>query len=83
MNEKVPRPEDLKDIEFIINRIAVDQDKTSNYEKEVEKLYKMTNCHTKAVTLLNSHLSGIVYEKKLANSKRERMEYFSLKLAER
>ena len=43
----------------------------------------MTNYHTKAVTLLNSHLSSIVCEKKLANSKRERMEYFALKLAER
>ena len=77
------RPEDLRDIEFIINRIAVDQEKQSNYEEEVEKLYGMTNYHTKAVTLLNSHLSSIVCEKKLANSKRERMEYFALKLAER
>lgn len=77
------RPEDIKDIEFIINRIAVDQDKSSNYEEEVEKLYSMTNYHIKAVSLLNSHLSGIVCEKKLTNSKRERMEYFALKLAER
>ena len=77
------RPEDLRDIEFIINRIAVEQEKQSNYEEEVEKLYGMTNYHTKAVSLLNSHLSGIVCEKKLTNSKRERMEYFALKLAER
>lgn len=78
------RPEDVRDIEFIINRIAVDQEKQSrNYEEEVEKLYSMTNYHTKAVTLLNSHLSSIVCEKKLTNSKRERMEYFALKLAER
>lgn len=77
------RPEDLRDIEFIINRIAVDQEKQSNYEDEVERLYGMTNYHTKAVTLLNSHLSSIVCEKKLTNSKRERMEYFALKLAER
>ena len=77
------RPEDLKDIEFIINKIAVDQTKSSNYEVEVEKLFRMTNCHTKAANLLNSHLSSIVCDKKLANSKRERMEYFALKLAER
>lgn len=76
-------PEDLKNIEFIINRIAVDQDKSSNYEDEVEKLYMMFHNHTQAVSLLNSHLSNIVYDKKIVYSKRERMEYFALKLAEK
>lgn len=79
----VMSPEDLKNIEFIINRIAVDQDKSSNYEDEVEKLYMMFHNHTQAVSLLNSHLSNIVYDKKIVYSKRERMEYFALKLAEK
>ena len=53
----------MKDIEFIINRIAVDTSNKllSNYEDEVDKLYNMKSYHTKAVTLLNNHLSMFIF----------------------
>lgn len=73
---------ELHDIECIVNQIVIDKNRT-DYDEDVEFIYNLRDYHNRTIELLNDHLGSIVAERKAEGSKRERLELFTLKLAER
>lgn len=73
---------ELNDIECIINQIVVDKDRT-DYDADVQFIYNLREFHNRTIELLNNQLGSIVADEKKEGSKRERLELFTLKLAER
>lgn len=73
---------ELSDIECIINQVIMDKNRT-DYDEDIELIYNLREHHTRTIELLNAQLGSIVAEPKLEGSKRERIETFTLKLAER
>jgi len=73
---------ELHDIECIINQILTDKNRT-NYDEDVNFIYNLRDHHNRTIELLNSHLGSLVAERKVEGSKRERIELFTIKLAEK
>ena len=73
---------ELNDIECIINQVAIDKNRL-DFDEDIEFIYNLTDYHNRTIELLNNQLGSIVAESKSEGSKRERIELFTLKLAER
>ena len=71
-----------EDVNTIIDRVANDLEESGEFEDAV-KLYDLGSKHNKVLQLLNKMLSPLVPERKVADSKRTRLETLALKLAER
>lgn len=71
-----------EDIEHIITQVAVNPNR-NDFEADASTLFAQKEKHNRALELLINHLSPIVAEKKTSGSKRERLELFALKVAEK
>lgn len=71
-----------EDIEHIITQVAVNKER-NDFEADANTLVSQRDKHSRALELLINHLSPIVAEKKTPGSKRERLELFALKVAEK
>ena len=81
-NQQASSRGEMSDVECIINQVLNDKNRV-DYDEDVELIYNMRDCHSRTIELLNTQLGSIVAERKVEGTKRERLELFTLKLAER
>ncbi|KAH9418444.1 Nucleoporin nup93 [Dermatophagoides pteronyssinus] len=71
-----------QDVSVIITKVAIDLEKDGYFEDAVQ-LYDLAGNHSKVLSLLNKMLSPLVAQQKNVDSKRNRIEEFAIRIAER
>lgn len=70
------------DVSLIITQVAIDLEKEGYFEDSVQ-LYDLAGNHSKVLSLLNKMICPLVPQQKNVDSRRDKIEKFSIQIAER